>query len=170
MKRLLIIAAALILGIGATSAQQKGDKYFGGMAGLAIQVGDGGVGAGFAIQPEIGGFVADNCRLGVSVGYTISGGIHTFTALPNFAYYVRLSDGLYYTPGIDAGFVMAISSGAHPGLGLALNMFSMEFRPTKRFGFTANLASVNFVALASAGTALQFDLAINPTFGVKYYF
>ena len=170
MKRLLIIAAALILGIGATSAQQKGDKYFGGMAGLAIQAGDGGVGAGFAIQPEIGGFIADNCRLGVSVGYTISGGIHTLTACPNFAYYVRLCEGMYYTPGLEAGFVMAISGGAHPGLGVALNMFTLEFRPTKRFGFTANLASVNFVALANAGSALQFDLCINPTVGFKYYF
>ena len=170
MKRLLIAAALLIMGIGAASAQQKGDKYFGGMAGFAIQAGDGGVGAGVMLQPEFGGFVADKCRLGVSIGYAISGGIHSLTACPNFAYYVRLCDNVYYTPGIEAGFAMAISGGAYPGLGVGLHLFSMEFRPTKHFGFTANLASLNFVALASAGSTLQFNLGVNPTVGFKYYF
>ena len=169
MKRFLIAAALLIMGIGAASAQQKGDKYFGGMAGLAIQAGDG-VGAALAIQPEFGGFVADKCRLGVSIGYAISGGIHSLTACPNFSYYVRLCDNVYYTPGIEAGFAMAISGGAYPGLGVGLHLFSMEFRPTKHFGFTANLASLNFVALASAGSTLQFNLGVNPTVGFKYYF
>ena len=155
MKRLLIVAAALLLGCSVASAQSKGDIYFGGMAGVAIQAGDGGVGAGFTIQPEFGGFVADRCRLGVSIGYAISGGIHSLTACPNFAYYIRLCENVYYTPGIE---------------GVGLSMFSLEFRPTKRFGFTANLASLNFVALASAGSTLNFDLALNPTFGLKYYF
>ena len=168
MKRLLIAAALLIMGIGAASAQQKGDKYFGGMAGLAIQAGDG-VGAALAIQPEFGGFVADNWRLGISVGYTLNG-LHMFTAAPNFAYYARLCDGLYYTPGLEAGFVVAASGGVYPGVGVTLNMFSLEFRPTKHFGFTANLASLNFVALASAGSALTFNLGVNPTVGFKYYF
>ena len=168
MKRLLIAAALLIMGIGAASAQQKGDKYFGGMAGLAIQAGDG-VGASLAIQPEFGGFVADNWRLGISVGYTLNG-LHMFTAAPNFAYYARLCDGLYYTPGLEAGFVVAASGGVYPGVGVTLNMFSLEFRPTKHFGFTANLASLNFVALASAGSALTFNLGVNPTVGFKYYF
>lgn len=170
MKRLLIVAAALLLGCSAASAQSKGDIYLGGMTGVAIQAGDGGVGAGFTIQPEFGGFVADRCKLGISIGYAVSGGIHSLTACPNFSYYVRLCDNVYYTPGIEAGFAMAISGGAHPGLGVGLHLFSMEFRPTKHFGFTANLASLNFVALANAGSALNFDLGLNPTFGVKYYF
>ena len=169
MKRLLIVAAALILGIGATSAQQKGDKYFGGIAGLAIQAGNGGVAAGFGIEAEFGGFVANNWRLGVSAGYTLSG-THTVTLLPNFSYYARLCDGLYYTPGMGAGFVMAISGGAYPGLGVVLNLFSLEFRPTKHFGFSANLGAVNFVALANAGSALNFNLGVNPTVSFKYYF
>jgi hypothetical protein len=170
MKRFIIVAAAIILSCGALSAQNKGDIYFGGMTCLAIQAGDGGVGAGFSIQPEFGGFVADRCRLGISIGYAISGGIHSFTACPNFAYYIRLCDNVYYTPGIEAGFVMAVSGGAYPGLGVGLHLFSMEFRPTKHFGFTANLASVNFVALASAGSSINFDLGLNPTVGIKYYF
>lgn len=170
MKRLLFAAIAIILGCIVVSAQKKGDMYIGGMAGVAIQAGGGGVGAGAIIQPEFSGFVTDKCRLGVSVGYAISGGIHTITALPNFAYYVRLCDGLYYTPGFEAGFVMAISGGAYPGVGIALNMFPLEFRPTKHFGFSANLVSLNFVGIKKGGSALKFDMGVNPSFGVKYYF
>lgn len=170
MKKFFIIITAILVGCTVASAQQKGDKYFGGMAGIIMEASDGGFGLGFAVQPEFGGFVADNCKLGASIGYSLTNGMHILTVAPNFAYYVRLCDGMYYTPGIDAGFVMAISEGAYPGLGVTLNMFSLEFRPTKHFGFTANLASLNFFVLANAGSAATFNLGVNPTVGVKYYF
>ena len=169
MKRFFIVVVAILLGCSVVSAQQKGDKYFGGMAGIAIQAGDG-VGAGFIIQPEFGGFVADKCKLGISAGYAISGGIHTFTLTPNFSYYVRLCDNVYYTPGIEAGFAMAAAEGAvAAGVGVGLQLFSMEFRPTKHFGFTANLVSLNFVGMEGAA-AINFDLGVNPTVGLRYYF
>ena len=100
MKRFIFVVAAIVLGCSAVSAQQKGDVYFGGMTGITIQTttaGGGETAAGFAIQPEFGGFVAKNCKLGISAGYAISGGIHTFTLTPNFSYYVRLCDNVYYT-------------------------------------------------------------------------
>ena len=169
MKRFIIVVVAILLGCSVVSAQQKGDKYFGGMTGIAIQAGDG-VGAGFIIQPEFGGFVADKCKLGISAGYAISGGIHTFTLTPNFSYYVRLCDNVYYTPGIEAGFAMAAAGGAvAAGVGVGLQLFSMEFRPTKHFGFTANLVSLNFVGMEGSA-AINFDLGVNPTVGLKYYF
>ena len=169
MKRFFIIVVAILLGCSVVSAQQKGDKYFGGMTGIAIQAGDG-VGAGFIIQPEFGGFVADKCKLGISAGYAISGGIHTFTLTPNFSYYVRLCDNVYYTPGIEAGLAMAAARGAvAAGVGVGLQLFSMEFRPTKHFGFTANLVSLNFVGMEGSA-AINFDLGVNPTVGLKYYF
>ena len=169
MKRFFIVAVAILLGCSVVSAQKKGDKYFGGMTGIAIQAGDG-VGAGFIIQPEFGGFVADKCKLGISAGYAISGGIHTFTLTPNFSYYIRLCDNVYYTPGIEAGFAMAAAGGAvAAGVGVGLQLFSMEFRPTKHFGFTANLVSLNFVGMEGAA-AINFDLGVNPTVGLKYYF
>jgi hypothetical protein len=169
MKRFFIIVVAILLGCSAVSAQQKGDKYFGGMTGIAIQAGDG-VGAGFIIQPEFGGFVADKCKLGISAGYAISGGIHTFTLTPNFSYYVRLCDNVYYTPGIEAGFAMAAAEGAvAAGVGVGLQLFSMEFRPTKHFGFTANLVSLNFVGMEGSAV-INFDLGVNPTVGLRYYF
>ena len=169
MKRFFIVAVAILLGCSVVSAQQKGDKYFGGMTGIAIQAGDG-VGAGFIIQPEFGGFVADKCKLGISAGYAISGGIHTFTLTPNFSYYIRLCDNVYYTPGIEAGFAMAAAGGAvAAGVGVGLQLFSMEFRPTKHFGFTANLVSLNFVGMEGSA-AINFDLGVNPTVGIRYYF
>ena len=169
MKRFFIVVVAILLGCSVVSAQQKGDKYFGGMTGIAIQAGDG-VGAGFIIQPEFGGFVADKCKLGISAGYAISGGIHTFTLTPNFSYYVRLCDNVYYTPGIEAGFAMAAAGGAvAAGVGVGLQLFSMEFRPTKHFGFTANLVSLNFVGMEGSA-AINFDLGVNPTVGIRYYF
>ena len=169
MKRFFIVVVAILLGCSVVSAQQKGDKYFGGMTGIAIQAGDG-VGAGFIIQPEFGGFVADKCKLGISAGYAISGGIHTFTLTPNFSYYIRLCDNVYYTPGIEAGFAMAAAGGAvAAGVGVGLQLFSMEFRPTKHFGFTANLVSLNFVGMEGAA-AINFDLGVNPTVGIRYYF
>ncbi len=169
MKRFFIVVVAILLGCSVVSAQQKGDKYFGGMAGIAIQAGDG-VGAGFIIQPEFGGFVADKCKLGISAGYAISGGMHTFTLTPNFSYYIRLCDNVYYTPGIEAGLAMAAARGAvAAGVGVGLQLFSMEFRPTKHFGFTANLVSLNFVGMEGSA-AINFDLGVNPTVGLKYYF
>ncbi|MBQ9137386.1 MAG: hypothetical protein IJX65_01970 [Alistipes sp.] len=172
MKRFFIVAAALLLSCGVASAQKKGDMFFGGTTGITIQAtsaNNGEVAAGFAIQPEFGVFVANNCKLGVSVGYALSGGIHSLTACPNFAYYLRLCDGLYYTPGIEAGFVMAAASGNYAaGVGIGLQLFTLEFRPTKHFGLSAGLASLNFVAMNTA--AFNFNLGVNPTVGVKYYF
>lgn len=171
MKRFIIAVFALLISCSAVSAQQKGDIYFGGMAGVTIQAvssNGGSTSAGFLIQPEFGAFVADKCKLGISVGYALSGGIHTFTAAPNFSYYVRLCEGLYYTPTIEAGFVMVASGGKSAGIGVGAQLYSMEFRPTKRFGFTTNLASINFVAMSTA--AFNFDLGVNPTVGVRYYF
>ena len=171
MKRFFITVVAIVLGCSAVSAQQKGDMYFGGMTGITIQSTSGnGIGAGFIIQPEFGGFVADKCKLGISAGYAISGGIHSFTLTPNFSYYVRLCDNVYYTPGIEAGFAMAAAGGAvAAGVGVGLQLFTMEFRPTKHFGLTANLVSLNFVAIEGSAS-FNFDLGVNPTVGVRYYF
>lgn len=180
MKRLFIVAAALILGCSAASAQNKGDMYFGGYTGLALQAISTGeessTAAAFAFKPEFGYFVANNWRLGISAEYSISGGIHTITAMPNFAYYLRFCDGLYYTPGAEIGFALGATEGiTMPGVGMVFHAFSLEFRPSKRFGFSANLLSLNIVALQSSkynisSTGFNFNIGLNPTIGIKYYF
>ena len=65
---------------------------------------------------------------------------------------------------------MAAAGGAVvAGVGVGLQLFSMEFRPTKHFGFTANLVSLNFVGMEGSA-AINFDLGVNPTVGLRYYF
>ena len=178
MKKFLVIVVAMVLCSTAAFAQQKGDKYIGGSAGVVVQSlgidGESAAAAGFGIQPEFGYFVADRLKVGASLGYGIDSGIHTFTFMPNISYYARLCDGLYYTPGIELGLALGASDGyVLPGFGLAAHLFTLEFRPTEHFGFSANLLSLNFVALTSGGATasmVNFNLGMNPTVGFKYYF
>lgn len=179
MKRFLTLLVAVLLCSSAAFAQNKGDKYIGGNIGLTIQSagtsdGDGGVAAGIGFAPEFGYFVGKNFRLGASIGYELSAGTHTFTIAPNFAYYARLCDGLYYTPGLSVGFALAAAEGmAIPGFALGLELFSLEFRPSEHFGFSANLVSLNVVALSKYGVTMGgvgFNLGVNPTVSFKYYF
>ena len=180
MKKLILAVAFLILGCNVASAQQKGDMYIGGQAGVTVQSvttdGYSESATAFSIEPEFGYFVADKFKLGFSVGYAISDSIHTLTVCPNIAYYVRLCDGLYYTPGLEVGFAMGTTDGfTMPGFGATLNAFSLEFRPTKHFGFTANILSVNAVVLNEteyniSTTAINCNIGMNPTIGFKYYF
>ena len=166
MKRFLIAVAAIILGCTAASALVKGDKYFGGNLGFTISTSSS---VGVAIQPEFGYFGANNWKIGVDASYTYQG-IHAFTLMPNFAYYVNLCDGLYYTPGISLGLALYAGGGVALGFASTLNLFSLEFRPTPRFGFTANIVSFKLGVAEGGGVALGGHLGVNPTVGFKYYF
>ena len=179
MKKLFVILVALLCCSATVFAQNKGDKYIGGNLGLAIQTassnyGDSAAAAGVAITPEFGIFVADNAKLGVSLGYELTAGTHTIKLAPNFAYYVRLCDGLYYMPVLKLGFAMAAAEGiVIPGVVCGMDLFSLEFRPSQHFGFSANLLSFDFTALGKSGftaSAVNFSLGVNPTVAFKYYF
>jgi hypothetical protein len=178
MKKLLVVLVAMLCCSATTFAQNKGDMYFGGYAGVSIQAagaeGDSAVGAAFGIQPEFGYFVANRLKIGASLGYGISAGTHTFTLTPNISYYLPLCDGLYYTPGLEFGFALGAEDGfSMPGIGLAAHFFTLEFRPSEHFGFSANLLSLNFVSLTKYGitaNVASFDIGVNPTIGFKYYF
>ena len=171
MKRLFIVITTILLGCSVASAQQKEEMVIGGTIGTAIEASDGELySVGFAFQPEFGYFFADNCKVGGSVGYALSNGISVLTLAPSFSYYARLCEGMYYTPSIDAGLIMAVGDGSiYPGLGLSLNLLSIEFRPTKHFGFNVNLASINFNVL-SISSIVGFKFGMNPTVGIRYYF
>lgn len=54
------------IGIGELSAQEKGEKFFGGKIGIGIQSIQGNdTSVSFTLSPEVGFFVADNFRIGV---------------------------------------------------------------------------------------------------------
>lgn len=178
MKKFLVMVVAMVLCSTATFAQQKGDMYIGGSAGVSIQsIGsgeDGYILPGFGLQPEFGYFVTNRLKVGASLGYAFESGLHLFTVMPNISYYARLCDGLYYTPGLEFGLALASLDGyTIPGVGLSLHLFTLEFRPTEHFGFSANLLSLNFIALTSEGetsSVVDFNLGMTPSIGFKYYF
>ncbi len=178
MKKFLVIAVAMILCTSAAFAQNKGDKYIGGYAGVALQTmtidGEGAYGASFGIRPEFGYFVADRLKIGASISYGIESGSNILTIEPNISYYARLCDGLYYTPGIDLGFALGFAEGyTFPGFGVAANLGTLEFRPTDHFGFSANLFSLSFVFMSMegiTGSVVNVNLGLTPSVGFKYYF
>ncbi len=178
MKRFLVIVVAMVLCTSAAFAQNKGDKYIGGYAGVALQNvsidGESATGVSFAIRPEFGYFVADRLKIGASVAYGIESGINILTIEPNISYYARLCDGLYYTPGIDLGLALGFAEGyTFPGFGFSANLGTLEFRPTEHFGFSANLFSLTFVVMSMegiTGSAVNVNLGVTPSVGFKYYF
>jgi hypothetical protein len=178
MKKFFVIAVALMLCSSAVFAQNKGDKYIGGYAGVALQTqsidGESATGAGFAIQPEFGYFVADRLKIGASIGYGIESGINALTITPNISYYARLCDGLYYTPGVELGLALGFAEGyTLPGFGFSANLGTLEFRPTEHFGFSANLFSLTFVVMSMEGitsSSVNVNLGVTPSVGFKYYF
>ena len=183
MKKFLICIVALCADFN-LSAQNKGEKYVGGNVGIAttslIIDGDSASAIKFAIAPEFGYFVADKFKVGVLLGYGIESETHTLEIMPNIEYYVRLCDGLYYTPGLGFGFVAGFSEGmAMPGFGLSLSLGSFEFRPTPKFGLSVGLLSLSYVYMTYKDdyygfklntNGVNFNLGINPSVGLKYYF
>ena len=105
MKKLLFPVLALMLCIPTLSAQNKGDKYVGGIIGItttSISIdGSSASQTTFGFAPEFGYFASDRLRVGGSIGYQLisSDGetTHGLTAGPSLAYYVRLCDRFYYT-------------------------------------------------------------------------
>lgn len=182
MKRVFfVLVIVLTLFATTASAQMKGDKFAGGDFGLgvtsAVISGSSATVVEFAVQPNVGFFVADNFMLGFSLGYAVQGGdgaTHTLTIGPKFSYYVPLCDKLYYTPSLEALFCYASSDGyGVPGFGLGLNIFGVEYKPMQRIGLSASLLSFDYVLLTRGGLSahtMSLGLSINPKVGVKFYF
>lgn len=64
-----------------------------------------------------------------------------------------------------------------PGFGVGLNLGSFEFRPTNKFGVSINLLSFSYALLTykdeyfnSKSNAVNFNLGLSPSVGIKYYF
>lgn len=188
MKKICIcLLAILSTSAICASAQTKGDMFVGGSLGLGttsvITDGNSSTNLNFSISPEFGYFVTNNLKVGASLSYGIDFAnytTHTLSIMPNLAYYVKVCDKFFYTPGLELGFVAAFSDGlSMPGFGLGVNLGSFEFRPTNKFGLSMNLLSLSYVLLTYKdknygvsfnSNAVSFNLGINPSIGVKYYF
>lgn len=185
MRKIIITLLAVITVTAVSSAQQKGDMYVGGALGVGttslIVGGESSTGVSFGIAPTFGYFVADKFKIGGSVAYNVEVGdsaSHAIQVMPNIAYYVELCKNFYYTPGLELGFVCGVTEGiTMPGFGVGLSLGSFEFRPTPKFGFEVNLLSFSYVLLTYNDDYMRFnsngvvfDLGLNPSVGLKYYF
>ncbi len=214
MKKVIILLAAALMAGSAAFAQSKGDMYVGG--GLTLGAGSTNYSEGaysvkgtnpttFTIAPSFGYFVLDNLRVGAGLSLGITGqstgegdskvrnNRTTFLVGPQVAYYLRLSDKLYYTPELGiyggavtetykAGSVKVSQSGGAFKLGLSLAQ--VEFRATDKLAFAVDVMNLSYMNLStkvddvnedgepiktkvSEGT---FNFDINATLAVRYYF
>lgn len=161
---------------GNVVAQEKGDVYAGGSLGLGISsVGQGDISAtsvSFSMTPEIGYFIADNCRLGAELSFAISEGVSTFAFQPTFAYYVKLMDNLYYTPEFKIGGGFAASENYTTGLfTFGLDLFALEFMPSEKLAISLSLVNLTYNLLPEGPiSTFNFSLMSTPQVGVRYYF
>ena len=197
MKRFLVIVVAMVLCTSAAFAQNKGDKYIGGYAGINLQstfISSGKYNnisqktyiTSYGIKFEYAEFIANHVKLGVNLGYANTSNTYTYTVTIDGAYYIPICEKLYYTPGIELGAVFAqkngtvITSGMNVevniyarGIGVTANIFTLEFKPTEHFGISASLVSLDYIWLTYTGNSsntINFNFGINPTVGFKYYF
>lgn len=184
MKRIITLLLVVICATTTSFAQEKGDKYWGGNVGIgsATTIIDGSSSSSISvsIQPEIGYFVANNFKIGASAGYDYNIGSHYITVTPNIAYYAKISENFYYTPGLEFGFVLGVANDfVMPGFGFGVSLGRFEFRPKPKFGLSVDLLSLSYISLSYTNSdygfkitsnSFSFNLIVNPTVSLKYYF
>ena len=154
-----VLVAVMAMFVAGANAQSKGDMHVGGNLGLRVASA-----TTFTINPEFGYFVADNIKAGVELGFTT--GSNRFTVMPNGAYYLRIVDNLYYTPGVAIG--ASFASGAS-SFNFDLRLGAVEFQPVKNMALSLGFASLNYTRMHKANSFV-FDLLTAPSIGFRYYF
>lgn len=183
MKKLLFCALIALASCQFAAAQNKGDMYVGGIVGVSTtSISSNGASStttNFNLAPEFGYFVADRLRISGSLNYGLSSSdgfsTHTLTIGPSIAYYVKLSNNFYYTPEFGLGFAYGSTEGiSGSGVALGFDFGAFEFRPASHWGLSFNLLSLDYTYLSYdrniSSNGIGFQLGINPTVGVKFYF
>lgn len=151
---------------------------------------------------EFGWFFADNWKLGVNIQYALDSNpyeknngkwlrqnTNLVFAGPQLAYYLKISDGFYYTPQIAAyGLLGTAKTEAQRiseikdvfGYGFELAPGAFEFRPTSHFAFSVSFLSLGYTHTKMKANGqydhdiktdtITYDLAIQPSIGLRYYF
>lgn len=196
MKKLLLCAVTLALSVYTLSAQNKGDKYVGGMLGVTTNTvsierdmwsyeNSTSTQTTFSFAPQAGVFVCNNLRLGGLLSYQLTnkGDIttHALTIGPSLAYYVRLCERFYYTPEVSLGFAFESAkvyneSTTGYGVGLGVSLGAFEFQPSSHWGIAFSLLSLDYSYLSYSDydhidvSEVDFKLGIKPSVGLRYYF
>lgn len=178
MKKVVSILASLFIFIAAF-AQDKGEMYLGialsgSFGNEATESFDGSyttnsaspLTTSYNAQAEFGYFIADRIRLALAVGVPYSSSpvsqsgntwlyskSQGFAINPNVAYYIRIADGLYYTP--EIGFSVEFGDfsedltpstswkAGYGGWSVYANIIALEFRVTDRFAIGAGAGSAH---------------------------
>lgn len=182
MKKTILFAMAMLVSV-ASFAQKKGDVYvsatysteFGeyttssSLDGFATSK-DNSFGNSFSLGAGFGYFVADNLRLGLSVeapfsttpmeeidGETLEYKSVTIDVTPNVAYYVKLSDWLYYVPEVGAYLGWGFSKDqltltetedlTNSSWGFYTDLLSFEFKVSEKFSITTKFGGLGWYSI-----------------------
>lgn len=173
MKRItLLLLCTLALLTGKSYAQEKGEMFIGGDLALGVTAYSyygTEVGANFSIAPEFAYFLVDNLRVGGNLNYTYDSS-HSITINPSVAYYARLAHNFYYVPEFTIGIGGAWNSYMDSFVfQLGLEIFAVEFRPTKHFAMSVNMLSLEYANLSGIN-GFGFTLGGKSSVGLRYYF
>ena len=175
-KFILLFTTAILMSAVTVQAQQKGDLFVGGNLGFIISStsveGFSDTGVSFNLTPEVGYFPINNLKIGGQISYSLSNSTHTLLIMPNIGYYLRLCDNIYYTPTFSIGYAYTNNSDyGISGLGLQLDLFSVECKIYKQCALSINALSLSYAILSKDGiSANNVSFGINPTVGFRYYF
>lgn len=108
---------------------------------------------------------------------------------PDLTYYLKIRDGFYFTPGVamfgTVGSVKVETRDIYVsknvvGYGVELAPGAFEFRPTPHFAFSVSFLTLgySFTNIKKVGQndydvktdVLTYNLAIQPSIGLRYYF
>lgn len=202
MKRIILLSAAVLASLS-LFAQRKGDKYISAsmsasLGSQTIETFDGAYtttssqpkGTTLSVMGEFGFFLADNFRLALALGVPFSSTPTSqisnvwlksntigFQINPNIAYYVKLAQGLYYTP--EIGFSYEFGSykedltantsfnAKYSGWDVYANLLALEFQVNPKFAVGVGIGNITYAkakikdktSSAYYGTSqLQFNL------------
>ncbi len=184
MKKVLLVAAVLVLGTSALSAQKW---FLGGSATAEVEQYDGAYNtAEFTVAPQVGYMFNDNWGIALDLNYGLTrqdkaNNIVMGAGLSGL-YVMKITDKFFYTPALRVGYAMAwtkvkdVDDKLNEGsaFGGSLDFLKFEFRPSCHWGLTFGFGSLNVVSSkpkdADKSTLNgEFNLA-NTTVGFKYYF
>lgn len=213
MKKFIIVCILCLVGIDALS-QEKGEKYIGGALGVSFgnqktELAERSISTSntqpmtttLQFQGELGYFIADNVKLGFALGVPV---VSTPTSKdgekwlhsnafgvqvnPNIAYYVKITEGFYYTPEIGGSYEIGkykeemtrneTYNANYNGWSVYFNYMAFEYRINSNVALGISAGSLSHVAVKiedgssdvytqTSQTGLKFN---EGSISLKYYF
>lgn len=182
MKKLLLAAVAVLLSVGALSAQDSKKWYVSGtiMGDYErMKVVDGNstltsnvwsAGAGVAINRMLGNRFSAGLGVayaGATAGWADS---HAISVELGIAHFTKIVDKLYYVPEIGAGMMFNVSEGSdgENTFFAGISPFGLEFRPgSEKIGLRVNVVSLTY---SNNDENNIFRISAMPTLSVCFRF